>query len=80
MDRAAQVGTYPGIRVEGPYTYLTKAQIIERGARLGVDYSATYSCYKGGAVHCGVCSTCMERREAFREAGIPDPTAYAPAE
>ena len=50
------------------------------GQDLGVDFSRTYSCYKGGAVHCGVCSTCMERREAFREAGIPDPTAYAPAE
>lgn len=76
MDRAAQVGTYPGIRVEGPYTYLTKAQIIERGARLGVDYSATYSCYKGGAEHCGVCGTCRERREAFRLACVPDPTKY----
>ena len=51
-----------------------------RDRDLGVDFSRTYSCYKGGAVHCGVCSTCMERREAFREAGIPDPTAYAPAE
>lgn len=76
MDKAAQTGTYPEIRVEGPYTYLTKAQIIERGERLGVDYSATYSCYKGGEEHCGVCGTCRERREAFRQAGVTDPTTY----
>lgn len=76
IDKAAQAGTYPGIRVEGPYTYLTKAQIIERGHRLGVDYSATYSCYKGGEEHCGVCGTCRERREAFLQAGVPDPTRY----
>lgn len=76
IDKAAQAGTYPGIRVEGPYTYLTKAQIIERGYRLGVDYSATYSCYKGGEEHCGVCGTCRERREAFLQAGVPDPTRY----
>lgn len=76
MDEAAQKGTYPGIRVEGPYTYLTKAQIIERGHRLGVDYSNTYSCYKGGAHHCGECGTCRERRQAFTDAGVPDPTLY----
>ena len=76
MDEAARKGTYPGITVEGPYTYLTKAQIMERGARLGVDYSCTYSCYKGEAKHCGKCGTCMERRQAFRDAGIEDPTEY----
>lgn len=77
MDKAAKEGTYPGIRVEGPYTYLTKAQIIERGARLGVDYADTYSCYKGGEKHCGQCGTCRERREAFIESGVDDPTIYS---
>lgn len=76
MDKAACSGTYPGIRIEGPYTYLTKAQIVERGARLGVDYSLTYSCYKGGEDHCGECGTCRERRQAFADADVEDPTHY----
>ena len=76
MDQAARKGTYPGIRVEGPYTFLTKAQIIERGARLGIDYSCTYSCYKGDEKHCGECGTCRERRQAFADANVADPTVY----
>ena len=47
------------------------------GASLGVDFSKTWSCYKGGAVHCGKCGTCVERREAFALAGLVDPTVYA---
>lgn len=76
MNEAAKAGTYPGIRVEGPYTYLTKTQILERGSRLGVDYAKTYSCYKGGEKHCGDCGTCRERKDAFMSASIEDPTIY----
>lgn len=43
---------------------------------LGVDYSKTYSCYKGGEKHCGKCGTCVERKEALHDAGIEDPTEY----
>ena len=46
------------------------------GAQLGVPFADTYSCYCGGTRHCGRCGTCRERREAFRAAGIPDPTPY----
>jgi 7-cyano-7-deazaguanine synthase len=56
---------------------LTKSAIVRRGAELGVDFGRTWSCYKGGEVHCGTCGTCVERREAFHLAGVPDPTAYA---
>ncbi len=77
MDRAIASGTYDGIRLLAPYTTLTKAEIVARGARLGVDYSHTYSCYKGGAGHCGRCGTCVERREAFALAAVPDPTTYS---
>jgi 7-cyano-7-deazaguanine synthase len=42
-----------------------------------VDYARTWSCYKGGEIHCGRCGTCVERREAFLVAGLPDPTVYA---
>ena len=62
--------------LDADFTDITKADIARLGARLGVDYSKTYSCYKGGEKHCGKCGTCVERREAFSEAGIDDPTIY----
>jgi 7-cyano-7-deazaguanine synthase len=59
-----------------PFLELTKAGIVARGATLGVDFAATWSCYAGGAIHCGRCGTCYERREAFSQAGVADPTPY----
>lgn len=76
MDAAMRAGTYVNVEIAAPYTHLTKADIVKRGTQLGVDYGETYSCYRGGEHHCGTCGTCSERREAFREAGIPDPTVY----
>jgi 7-cyano-7-deazaguanine synthase len=55
---------------------MTKGQIAARGKELGIDYAETWSCYRGGDKHCGKCGTCVERREALAEAGIPDPTEY----
>ncbi|HTQ31570.1 MAG TPA: 7-cyano-7-deazaguanine synthase QueC [Opitutaceae bacterium] len=77
MAEAMRAGTYAGIKLLRPFIALNKAQIAAEGARLGVDFARTWSCYKGGAVHCGTCGTCVERREAFTLAGLPDPTAYA---
>lgn len=77
MSRAMSEGTYEGVTLLAPYTDMTKADIARRGAELGVDYSLTYSCYKGGERHCGRCGTCVERREAFALAGVPDPTDYS---
>ena len=76
MATAISEGTYEHIMLYAPYTLLTKAQIAERGKRLGVDYSTTYSCYKGGEKHCGRCGTCIERHSALLEAGIDDTTVY----
>jgi len=76
FDRTACAGTFNGVRLLSPYTHLTKGQIAARGAQLGIDYSETWSCYKGGERHCGKCGTCVERMEAFAEAGIADPTLY----
>ena len=76
MDAAMRAGTYVNVEIAAPYTNLSKADLVRRGAKLGVDYGHTYSCYRGGEQHCGTCGTCTERREAFREAGIPDPTIY----
>ncbi|MCM1035845.1 MAG: 7-cyano-7-deazaguanine synthase QueC [Bacteroides sp.] len=76
MSRAIAEGTYDHIEIFAPYTGLTKTDIARRGAALGMDYSHTYSCYKGGERHCGRCGTCTERRQAFADAGIADPTLY----
>lgn len=59
-----------------PFVLWTKAEIVQKGTKLGVPYDMTWSCYKGGEVHCGVCGTCTERQEAFEVAGVKDPTEY----
>ena len=77
MSEAMSEGTYDRIDIIAPYTNITKADIARRGNALGVDYILTYSCYKGAETHCGKCGTCIERKEAFAEAGIKDPTDYS---
>lgn len=76
MSEAMSYGTYNHVRIYAPYTGKTKADIVEIGNAYGVDYSKTWSCYKGGEKHCGTCGTCVERKEAFAIAGIEDPTEY----
>ena len=76
MSQAMAEGTYDGISLFAPYTDISKTDIARRGAALGIDYSLTYSCYKGGEKHCGKCGTCVESKEAMREAGIDDTTEY----
>lgn len=80
MAAAIAAGTYERLTLFAPYTNITKAEIVARGARLGVDFSDTYSCYRGQENHCGTCGTCCERRAAFAEAGVDDPTIYEPYE
>jgi 7-cyano-7-deazaguanine synthase len=77
MGAAMQAGTYARVQLLRPFIAMTKADIAAEGARLGVDFARTWSCYKGGTIHCGKCGTCVERREAFAVAGLPDPTVYA---
>lgn len=76
MSEAMACGTYLNVTLEAPYTGISKTDIAKVGKRLGIDYSKTYSCYKGGERHCGKCGTCVERKEALRDAGIADPTEY----
>lgn len=66
----------PGFDVHAPFMHMQKYQIVQLGAELGVPFEETWSCYKGGDVHCGRCSTCVERLEAFSLAGVDDPTEY----
>lgn len=76
MSKAIGEGTYEDVSIFAPYTSLTKSRIIERGHNAGADFSMTYSCYQGKENHCGRCGTCRERKQAFIEANIPDPTVY----
>ena len=76
IDEAATAGTYVKVRIEAPYTNITKTDIARKGAELGINYAETWSCYKGGEKHCGKCGTCVERKEALELAGITDPTEY----
>lgn len=62
--------------LQAPFVHNTKTDICRLGAKLGVDWTQTWSCYEGGDAHCGRCGTCVERREAFRDAEVDDPTTY----
>lgn len=76
IGSAANAGTYNNVKVIAPYTQITKSDIARIGKKLGIDYTETWSCYKGGEKHCGKCGTCVERKEALAEAGIEDCTIY----
>lgn len=66
----------PNLRISAPFVDMDKADIIKIGHELGIPYQNTWSCYKGDSSHCGVCSSCRERKRAFTEAGVKDPTIY----
>lgn len=76
MQQAALDG-YANVRLHTPFVERSKADIVREGARHNTPFAETWSCYKGGALHCGRCGTCVERREAFDLAGVEDPTTYA---
>lgn len=76
MERLATDGL-AHIDLLTPFIHMSKADIAALGARLGVPFEDTWSCYKGEEIHCGACGTCYERREAFQRAAIVDPTVYA---
>lgn len=76
MSDAMTSGTDTKIEIVAPYTSISKSAIARRGKTLGIDYSETWSCYKGGDKHCGKCGTCVERKEALLLAGIVDTTMY----
>lgn len=83
FERMANLATRAGVegeqlRVHAPLQYLSKAQIVQRGLALGVDYAQTVSCYQADADGraCGVCDACRLRRQGFDQAGVVDPTSY----
>lgn len=76
MEQAIRLGSYAGIQLLRPFIAMDKTQIVILGKQLGVNFSHTYSCYRGGEKHCGRCGTCRERRAAFMAASMVDPTEY----
>lgn len=77
MSKAISQGTYSGTKILRPFINDRKEDIVKKGIELGIDYSLTWSCYKGNEKHCGKCGTCTERIEAFSKAKVPDPTEYS---
>jgi 7-cyano-7-deazaguanine synthase len=77
MEREAVEGFgHPDLHLFTPFVNKTRAQIVEIGTYLGVPFEDTWSCYEGEDLHCGLCGTCNERKEAFQIAGEYDPTEY----
>lgn len=77
MASAITEGTYARLNLISPFCEVDKSEIVRLGAKLSVPYKMTYSCYKGEDLHCGKCGTCYERKEAFLNAGVVDPTEYS---
>jgi len=76
MGRALSLGLAHTLQIDAPYARMSKAEVIRRGVALGVPLALTLSCMKPRGQHCGECSKCRERHDAFLEAGVPDPTTY----
>ena len=76
MDAAAQAANWHTVRVRAPYQHLDKAEILQIGYGLGLDYGKSWTCYQGGALACGKCGSCQERLEGFAKIGKVDPLEY----
>ncbi len=76
FQKSARLGTEKDIIIKSPFSDIRKSDIIKKASELGVPLEKTWSCYLNGPVHCGKCESCNNRKKAFKEAGIPDPTNY----
>ncbi|MGW7579288.1 7-cyano-7-deazaguanine synthase [Streptomyces sp. NPDC054765] len=77
MERIATRGyAHPDLDLTAPLVRLRKSDVVSLGEKLGVPWTETWSCFRGDAQQCGRCAACTERREAFRDAGVSDPTTY----
>jgi len=76
FEKAARLGTCKEIRIEAPFSGNKKSELIKEGAKLGVPFDLTWSCYLDGALHCGKCESCVNRKKSFKDVSITDPTIY----
>jgi 7-cyano-7-deazaguanine synthase len=76
FEKAAQLGTCEDITIKAPFSGGKKSDLIKEGAKLGVPFELTWSCYRDGTKHCGKCESCVNRKKAFTESGVSDPTKY----
>jgi 7-cyano-7-deazaguanine synthase len=76
FEKAARLGTGEHISIQAPFSGKRKSEVIKEGAKLGVPFELTWSCYLDKEKHCGKCESCVNRKKAFQEAGIVDPTKY----
>ncbi len=76
MEAALQAGHYAdeAIKIWTPFINVTKTDIARWGTMLKAPLDSTWSCYNDGELHCGRCGTCVERKEAFEQSGVEDPT------
>ena len=76
FNKMALLSSEGKVSIFAPFLEKSKTDLVVLGDSMGLPFDLTYSCYKGGPVHCGVCATCVERREAFYKAVVKDPTIY----
>ncbi len=76
FNELIDVGSPDNIKIEAPAIDLTKEEIVKLGVEVGAPMELSYSCYKGGDKHCGVCESCMRRKRAFKQLGIEDLSEY----
>jgi len=76
FEKAAKLGTDCEISIQAPFSGCKKSEVITEGGKLGAPFELTWSCYLDGERHCGRCESCVNRRKAFKEATVADPTKY----
>jgi len=76
FEKAAKLGTCQEITIQAPFSGKRKSDLFKAGIELGVPFELTWSCYRDGIKHCGKCESCNNRKKAFQEANITDPTKY----
>ncbi len=76
FEKAARLGTEQEITIEAPFNGYKKSELLKEAVKLGVPLELTWSCYRDGEKHCGKCESCVNRKKAFAEADLADPTTY----